>query len=138
MSNDPKTYAEMANELIAGKLDPAGFSHRAHVAVAYEILTRHEVFEALALFAGGLQKLTEAAGVPEKFNATVTFAFISLIAARMEEQKYVDSEAFLTRNPDLLGKAVLAPYFGSEELVSNLARKVPLMPGMAKLKPVAA
>jgi len=127
MTSECPDYAAMARALVRGDLATEGFSHRAHVAVAYEILSRHEVFEAIALYAKGLRRLTRAAGTPEKFNATVTFAFMSLIATRMAETPQGDSEAFLKANPDLLDRAILAPYFRPDCLASDLARRVPLI-----------
>lgn len=121
-------HLTMARSLIDGTLASDGFSHRDHVAVAFEILSRHDVFEAMALYAKGLRQLTQQAGVPEKFNATVTFAFLSLIATRMAEQPCASAEDFLSGNPDLLKTDVLAPYFTRAEMQSELARKVPVLP----------
>lgn len=127
MTQERCDYAVMAQEIAAGTLRPEGFTHRAHLGVAFEILSRHEVFQAMAIYAGGLRALTEAAGVPEKFNATVTFAFISLIAERMAQASYDSAEAFLTQNPDLLRKGLLEGYFAPDTLSSALARRVPLL-----------
>ncbi|MCL6282746.1 hypothetical protein M3P21_04310 [Ruegeria sp. 2012CJ41-6] len=132
MTQERYDYTAMAQEMAAGTLRPEGFSHRAHLGVAYEILSRHEVFEAMAIYAGGLRALAAAAGVPEKFNATVTFAYLSLIAERMAQASHASSEAFLTQNPDLLGKGLLDGYFSLDALSSPLARRVPLLPGTAR------
>lgn len=120
-------YAVMAAELAAGTLQPQGFSHRAHLGVAYEILCRHEVFEGMAIYARGLRRLTEAAGVPEKFNATVTLAFLSLAAERMATGDYTDTDAFLDGNADLLQPGILGRYYPAEALGSDLARRVPVL-----------
>ncbi|KIC29000.1 hypothetical protein [Leisingera sp. ANG-M6] len=120
-------YAVMAEELVAGNLQPQGFSHRAHLGVAYEILSRQEVFEGMAVYARGLRRLTEAAGVPEKFNATVTLAFLSLTAERMAQRDYPDTDAFLDGNVDLLRPGVLGRYFPADTLASDLARRVPVL-----------
>lgn len=120
-------YAVMAEQLAAGTLQPEGFSHRAHLGAAYEILRCHEVFEGMAVYARGLRRLTETAGVPEKFNATVTLAFLSLTAERMAAADYPDTESFLERNADLLRPGVLGRYFPAETLASDLARRVPVL-----------
>lgn len=125
--NERTDYAVMAEELAAGSLQPQGFSHRAHLGTAYEILCRHEVFEGMAIYARGLRRLTEAAGVPEKFNATVTLAFLSLTAERMAQGDYPDTNAFLDGNADLLQPGVLGRYFPAETLASDLARRVPVL-----------
>lgn len=121
-------YAVMAQELSAGTLGPTEFSHRAHLGVAYEMVTRHEIFEAMAIYARGLRALTEAAGVPEKYNATVTLAFLSLTAERAAVMEYENTAQFLAENDDLLTSNVMALYFSSELLGSDLARRVPLLP----------
>ena len=125
-------FARSAEALLDGTLSPEGFSHRAHVGAAYELLRRHDVFDALALYARGLRALTRRAGVPDKFSATVTFAFISLIAARMAQDHCGSAEAFVTANPDLLRADILSDHYPAEVLNSALARRVPLLPG-AKL-----
>lgn len=125
---ETRDYAEMARALAEGRLDPSGFDHRAHLGVAYEMLTRHEVFEAMAIYARGLRQVTEQAGVPEKFNATVTLAFLSLAAQRIAQQGCVDVEQFLRDNSDLLTSGVLGQYYASDQLGSDLARRVPLLP----------
>lgn len=121
-------YAAMAEELSAGRLGPAGFSHRAHLGVAYEMLMRYETFEAMAIYARGLRQLTEAAGVPEKYNATVTMGFLCLTAERAAMKQYQSTAQFLAENNDLLSMGVLAQYFPSEQLSSDLARRIPLLP----------
>lgn len=121
-------YAEMAVELVERRLQPQGFSHRAHLGVAYEILSRHEAFEAMACYAGGLRHLTEVAGVPEKFNATVTMAFLSLVAERQTRKGYASVEEFLEDNSDLLSKEVLSCFYDASVLASDLARRAPLLP----------
>lgn len=125
--NGRTDYAVMTTELAEGRLQPEGFTHRAHLGVAYEILSRHEVFEGMAIYARGLRHLTEAAGVPEKFNATVTLAFLSLTAERMAQGGYPDTDAFLDGNADLLRPGVLGRYFPADILASDLARRVPVL-----------
>ncbi|WP_027256709.1 hypothetical protein [Leisingera aquimarina] len=120
-------YAVMAAELAAGTLQPQGFSHRAHLGVAYEILSRHEVFEGMAIYARGLRQLTEAAGVPEEFNVAVTLAFLNLTAERMAAGGYQDTDAFLNGNADLLQPGVLGRYFSAGMLNSDLTRRVPVL-----------
>lgn len=128
MSTERTDYSQMAQKLSEGRLGPEGFTHRAHLGVAYEILSAHEVFDAMAIYARGLRQLASAAGVPEKFNATVTLGFLSLTAERMANGKYDTAEAFLEGNTDLLAPAPLSPFYGGEILNSDLARRVPLLP----------
>jgi hypothetical protein len=130
-SSKRRDYAVMAQEMSQGCLDPAGFDHRAHLGVAYEMVTHHETFEAMAIYARGLRALTEAAGVPEKYNATVTLAFLSLTVERAAARPYESTEAFLAENADLLSSGALRQYYGGDQLGSDLARRLPLLPRRA-------
>lgn len=122
-------YQEMLVLFERGEIDPAGFRHADHVGVAYEALTQHGFFRALQLYADGLMALVEKAGVPEKFSATVTFAYMSAIAERMQSAPGSSAEAFMSANPDLLEASVLARY-SPARLQSDVARKVALLPDL--------
>ncbi|MEP2532780.1 hypothetical protein [Shimia sp.] len=124
------TYLTMLQKLDDGTLDPQDFSHRAHVAVAWEALEQGEFFTASARFVAGLRRLVEAAGVPEKFHATITHAFMSVIAERRHANPTPDAATFLDQNPDLLNGTFLTSRFSPETLASPLARTVPLMPDL--------
>ena len=122
-------YDLMFDSLCAGEVDPEEFSHRHHVGTGFAALRRHEFFEATYRYAKGLRLVVAKAGVPEKYNATVTLAFMSLIAERMGDE--VDAEAFLQAHPDLLNGDALRACFPSGLPGSALARRVALMPVVA-------
>ncbi len=109
-------------------LDPGDFSHQDHIATAFIAIERYGVFDAMSTFARGLKTLTERAGVPEKFNATITMASMSLIAERAATSEYRNADAFLNANCDLLSKAFLTRQYDPDRLSSPLARAVPLLP----------
>ena len=119
---------DLAQAFETGTLDPAAFSHRDHIAVACVMLRRDDFLEAAAKYGAGLKSLAARAGVPEKFNATITLAFLSLIAERMRTTDHSDFDDFIARNRDLLAKGVLEPWYSPERLGSDLARSVFLMP----------
>ncbi|RMF41692.1 MAG: hypothetical protein D6754_00470 [Alphaproteobacteria bacterium] len=122
-------YRAKLDALRDGSLDPAGFGHRDHIGVACELLRHHEFFAATAIMAAGLRALTERAGVPEKYNATITFASMSLIAERMRQDDFADAADFVRRNADRLDLAFLTRQYPPERLHTPLARAVPLLPG---------
>lgn len=111
-----------------GTLNPAGFSHRDHVGVAVAALRRHSFFEAMLIVANGLQGVTQRAGMPEKFNATITMASMSLIAERLEGHEGAPIDAFIDRHPDLLSTALMRGAYPGGRLTSDLARRVGLLP----------
>ena len=120
-------YDAMLAALEAGTLPAAGFSHRDHVGVTVAALRQGDFYDALARIARGLQRLARNAGVPEKFSATVTFAFVSLIAQRMDAG-CGDAEAFLRDNPDLLSGNPLAGLYPDGQADTPLAKRVPVLP----------
>lgn len=123
MSRD---YAALLHDLDAGRLDAGSFSHRDHIGVGFEALRQDEFFTATRRLADGLRRLTEAAGVPEKFNATLTFAFMSLIAERMDGDD--SAEAFIAAHPELTDPGLMARLYDGVDLAGPLARRVALLP----------
>ena len=105
------------------------FGHREHVQAAYELLQKYDFIEATAKYAEIIKSMATAAGAPEKFNVTITVAFMGLIAEKMEASGDVDFDTFYSANPDLSGNA-LAPWYSAERISSKLSRKVFLMPDM--------
>ena len=127
-------FGRMLEDIRRGALDPAVFSHRDHVAVAYTAVRRHGFFDGLAIVATGLRALATRAGAPEKFNATVTLACVSLIAERMTADEAQDADAFIRCNPDLLARDVLENWFSRERLASPLAKTMGLLPDRTPLE----
>jgi hypothetical protein len=113
---------------LRGELEPAGFTHREHVRMARELLTRHDFTEAALHSSAALRLMTARAGRPEAFNQTVTIAFLALIAQRMEESPACDFAAFAQANPDLLERTLLSRWYRPERLASALARRTFLLP----------
>ncbi len=131
------TYAEELDALMAGTLTAAGFGHGNHVGVAFEALKKFDFFKSYEVLAEGLSGVASRAGVPEKFSATVTFAYLSAIAERMAKGTYATGEAFLAANPDLLGRDFLAGLYSPDRLASALARNLPLLPDLPSHRPKA-
>jgi hypothetical protein len=122
-------YKTMLERFQRGEIDPGCFRHADHVGVAYEALARHGFFKALQIYADGLMALVEKAGVPEKFNATVTFAYMSVIAERMQSAPAESAENFIAANPEILSGNVLSRY-SKARMQSDLARNVALLPDL--------
>jgi hypothetical protein len=114
--------------LIVGELDPERFSHRDHILVAYAALEQNDFFKACHLLADGLRNLAAQAGVPEKFNATITLASICTVAERMEKGSYSSADDFILANQDLLKSAVLTASYSKERLGGEMSRKIGLLP----------
>ncbi|WP_323781143.1 hypothetical protein [Thalassovita sp.] len=120
-------YDRMLADLDEGTLTPDGFTHRDHVGITVAALLQGDFYDALARISRGLARLTSAAGAPEKFNATLTFAFVSLIAERMTKECN-SPDAFFLDHPDILSIEPLAGIYPYERLNSAIARRIPLLP----------
>ena len=114
-----------------GEIPAAEFPHREHVRMAFEMLRRHDFAETVLHYSRALRAMTQRAGRPEAFHQTVTIAFLSVIAERMESAGAADFESFARAHPDLLGKSLLARWYGPERLGSAAARRSFLLPDPA-------
>jgi hypothetical protein len=123
--------SEMLAAFEAGTLDPAGFHHRDHVRLAWAHLRHYPGPLALDRFCAGLRRLAQAAGKPERYHETITWAYLLLINERMERGgRDRPWEEFARLNPDLLRwkPSVLEAYYSEDVLGSDLARRVFVLP----------
>lgn len=111
-----------------GQVNPAQFTHREHVRMAYEMLARYDFLDSAVRYTRGIQRLCERAGRPEKFHQTITLASLSLIAERLATRPAGDFESFAAANPDLLEPGALARWYRPQRLGSELARRTFLLP----------
>jgi hypothetical protein len=118
----------LTDRFAASQIKPGDFGHRDHLQVAFELLNRHDFLESCAIYGRTIDRMAKSVGAPEKYNATITIAFLSLIAERREGMTQTDIAAFLDANPDLLDKDVLAAWYSRERLTSAQARAQFLMP----------
>ena len=126
----------MATEARSPELDafldnavkPEDFHHADHVRVAFEILRRCDFAEAALAYSAGVKRIAARAGDPGAYHATITIAFLSLIAERNATAAYRDYAAFAHANGDLLDKSVLSKWYAPERLASPIARKTFVLP----------
>lgn len=114
-----------------GTLPPDSFHHREHVKMAFLYLCRYPVLEALERFATALKQHSIRKGTPERYNETVTWAFVFLIRERMARHAAQQTwDEFSSNNPDLLNwqNSILKNYYRDETLSSNLAKQTFLFP----------
>ena len=108
---------------------PAGsFRHRDHVETAHAMLLKYPFLEAVSRYAATIHTMATNAGAHDKFHVTVTVAFLSIIAERLEASRIDDFEEFARRNPDLFDSALLSRFYSPEQLASAAARRVFVMP----------
>lgn len=111
-------------------LPTSAFHHRDHVRMAWLYLRECGPTEAPARFAADLQRFATAKGVPGLYHATITTAYLAVIAERMGAAPSDTWDAFAAAHPDLLAwkPGVLDRYYSADRLWSPLARAQFLMP----------
>jgi hypothetical protein len=123
------TSADLA-AFLHGELDAAGFRHRDHVRMGFEVLQRRPFLDAATAIEQALKTMAARAGAPGAYHATVTVAFLALINERRARSQAADFEAFARDNPDLFDKDVLKRWYGGK-LGEPLARQTFLLPDPA-------
>ncbi|MBL4645963.1 MAG: hypothetical protein COA52_13890 [Hyphomicrobiales bacterium] len=121
-------YAAMTVALQDNTLAPEGFGHLQHLGVAHHLLKTCDFLDALVIYSKGIQNLAARAGVSDKFNLTVTLAFLSIMAERINAAPDQAFEPFLEDNPDLMSRDLLEKFYTQDRSGTALARKVFLMP----------
>ena len=111
-------------------VDPSRFHHREHLYVAWCYLRVLPPEDALARYVQNLRRLVTALGVPEKFHATMTWAYVVLLHDAMEQTPGLTFEALLARHPALLDHraGALRQHYRPEELESAEARRRFVLP----------
>ena len=121
-------FAKLLEQMKNDTLDAGAFRHVDHIGVAYEALDRHSFFDALHMVATGIDRAARRAGALDKFNATITATFMSLIAERMGAEDYHNAQDFINRNTDLARGTPLRVLYSSARLNSDQARLIALLP----------
>lgn len=131
MRSDAGTVEAQLAALEAGALDLAAFPHREHVRLAFEMLRRCAFGDAISRFSTALKALTAKAGKPEVYHETVTVAFLAVISERLASARCESWGEFSAANPDLLAKDCLSIWYDVDQLNSDIARRVFVLPRRA-------
>jgi hypothetical protein len=111
---------------VRGDCDPRQFAHREHVRMGFEMLRRHSFAETVLHYSQALRTMTTRIGRPDVYHETITIAFLSLVAERMDAA--ADFDSFASVNADLFDKRILARWYTPERLASDRARRHFLLP----------
>jgi hypothetical protein len=105
------------------------FGHAAHVRAAYLYLRARDFATALGRTRRSIRTYAAHLGKPERYNETITVAYVALIQQHMWERGDGGAwAAFARDNPELLDKALLRVFYPSEQLDSAAAREIFLLP----------
>jgi len=112
-------------------LPSESFHHAEHVKMAFLYLRKYAPLDALGRFSSNLAGFAAAHGKPDRYNETITWAFLLLIRERMARANSAQTWAtFSANNADLLRweDNILEKYYRPETLASELAKHVFLFP----------
>jgi hypothetical protein len=98
------------------------FGHRQHIHLTWLAVRRYGIGTATALVSDGIQRTARYAGAPQKYHATVTRAWVTLVGHHVAASNDDDFAVFADRNPDLFDKRLLARHYRSSTLASVAAR----------------
>ena len=110
----------------AGTLPLESFDHVAHVRVAWIYAGRLPPEVSLLRLCAGLRQLADRAGHPEKFHATITWAYNALIAEQWREGESFD--AFRARCPEIFDGSALRERYSRATLHAPRAREAFVLP----------
>jgi hypothetical protein len=113
------TFAEcMANVMASTQ----GFGHREHVHLTWLAVRRCGVPAAIDVVSEGIQRTARYAGAPQKYNATVSRAWVELVGHHATHSADADFATFAQRNAALLDKRLLTRFYRPETLATPEAR----------------
>jgi hypothetical protein len=106
------------------------FGHRAHLHLTWLAVRRVGLPAAIDLISDGIRRTARYAGMPQKYHATVSRAWVELVAHHTDETPG-GFTAFAERNPALLDKRLLTRFYRSATLASPRARTGWVEPDLA-------
>ncbi|SDM44540.1 hypothetical protein [Allokutzneria albata] len=108
------------------------FGHREHVHFTWFAVRCFGLPVAIDVVSDSIQRTARYAGAPQKYNATVSRAWVELVAHHVAEADAdEDFDAFLARNPALMDKRLLLRFYRSATLARSEARTGWVEPDLA-------
>jgi hypothetical protein len=121
-------FPEFMREVMTG----AGrFGHRQHVHLTWLAVRRYGTAAAVGLVSDGIQDTARYHGAPQKYNATVSRAWVELVGHHATAVKAPDFETFADQNSALLDKRLLTRFYRPATLASSAARAGWVEPDLA-------
>lgn len=127
-SENTQVFDELMAEVMASA---DTFGHTEHVYLTWLAVRRVGMPAAIALVSDGIQRTARYAGAPQKYHATISRAWVELVAHHAAEHGQPDFAAFAERNPALLDKRLLTRFYRSTTLAGAQARTSWVEPDLA-------
>lgn len=112
-------FSELMEQVMRGA---ERFGHRQHVHLTWLAVRRCGTTAAIQLVSDGIQGVARYAGAPQKYNATVSRAWVELVGHHAGHSNAVDFGTFTDQHPALLDKKLLGRFYRSSTLASIAAR----------------
>ncbi|MEW1635709.1 hypothetical protein AB0469_16700 [Streptomyces sp. NPDC093801] len=126
---EPGRFEELMAEATAAT---GRFGHREHVHLTWLAVRAHGPAAAVDLVGEGILATATRAGVPGKFHATLTRAWVELVAHRHGGGEPAgDFDEFAARNPELLDKDLPGRFYSAAALASPEAKAAWTEPDLA-------
>lgn len=121
---------DMIARFESGAVPPESFHHADHVRLAFAYLSEYSPLIALEKFSVAIKQFAASVGKPDRYNETITFAYLFLIREKMALCSGNNWEEFAAKNPELLvwKDGLLDRYYRPETLKSEFARSVFVLP----------
>ncbi len=121
-------FPELMAEVMSGA---ERFGHRQHVHLTWLAVRRCGTAAAIHLVSDGIQGVARYAGAPQKYNATVSRAWVELVGHHAGQSNAADFGTFTGQHPALLDKKLLSHFYRSSTLASIAARTSWVEPDLA-------
>jgi hypothetical protein len=119
------TTTPLFDELLADVMTGADrFGHRQHIHLTWLAVRRCGVEAAIILVSDGIQRTARYAGVPQKYHATVSRAWVELVGYHAAETGEDDFDAFVAHHTALLDKRLLTRFYEPATLAKGKHRWV--------------
>ncbi|MFE0512944.1 hypothetical protein [Streptomyces sp. NPDC058964] len=112
-------FQELMGEVMA---TAERFGHRQHIHLTWLAVRRHGTDAAVVLVSDGIRRTARYAGAPQKYNATVSRAWVELVGHHAGRTDTADFGAFAEQHPALLDKRLLNRFYRPSTLASAPAR----------------
>jgi hypothetical protein len=123
------TDEEFLRALEACELPEEAFGHLAHVRAAYLNLLGGDFAGALTRTRRSLRNFTAHLGKPGRYHETMTVAYVALIQQHIYERGNGGGwTTFARENPELFRPGLLQHFYSAQQLQSEMARRVFLLP----------
>ena len=115
----PEPFSALMSEVMA---TADRFGHRQHIHLTWLAVRRYGADAAVGLVSDGIQRTARYAGTPQKYNATVSRAWVELVGHHAARPGPATFDSFADQHPLLLDKKLLTRFYRPSTLAGDAAR----------------